>query len=248
MGSTAIGPTRPAVGWHVPEAEPVIRRFLRLVVAAAGLLAAASAAAQVNRDFRSGPPGNFDYYMLALSWSPTFCAFEGSRKDREQCEPGRRLGFVVHGLWPQLERGRLEDCDAFTRAPSRMALEEAEGVFPSLGLARHEWREHGPCTGLSPAEYFRDTRRAFERLRIPERFRSPERDFRTSPREVERAFVEANPGLRADMISVSCRTGRLREIRICFERDLRGFRSCPRTGDGGCPIDELLVTGPQSLD
>lgn len=223
----------------------MIRRSLRLLAAAAGIVAGASAAAQGTRAFRSGAPGDFDYYILALTWSPTFCALEGSRKDRDQCEPGRRLGFVIHGLWPQLERGRLEDCDAFARPPSRMALEEAEGVFPSLGLARHEWRKHGACTGLSPAEYFRDTRRAFERLRMPEAFRSPGREIRTSPRELERAFAEANPGLRADGISVSCRRGRLQEVRICFERDLRAFRSCPRAGGGGCPIDELIVTEPE---
>ena len=221
------------------------RRFLRFLAAAAGIVAGASAAAQEAREFRSGRPGEFDYYILALTWSPTFCAFEGSRKDRDQCEPGRRLGFVVHGLWPQLERGRLEDCDAFARPPSRMALDEAEGVFPSLGLARHEWRKHGACTGLSPAEYFRDTRRAFERLRIPEAFRYPAQDFRTSPRNLERAFADANPGLRADMISLRCRRGRLQEVRVCFERDLRAFRTCQTAGGSGCPIDELVVTGPQ---
>jgi ribonuclease T2 len=221
-----------------------MRRAFGALLAAA-IIAATGAAGQGFRDFRSGPPGAFDYYILALSWSPTFCAFEGGRRAEEQCEPGRRLGFVVHGLWPELERGRLGDCRDLSRPPSRMALEEARGVFPSEGLARHEWRVHGACTGKSPADYFADVRRAREGVRIPEAFRNPDRERTASPREVERAFTGANPGLRADMMSVTCRRGQLQEVRICLERDLRGFRSCPRQRGGGCPLDGLVVTEPR---
>src|ERR1700709_985537 len=32
-------------------------------------------------------PGDFDYYVLALSWSPGFCALSGGR-DRQQCDGG----------------------------------------------------------------------------------------------------------------------------------------------------------------
>src|SRR3954453_7669513 len=117
-----------------------MRRALRALFATAATFIASGAVGQGFRGFCSGPPGAFDYYILALSWSLTFCAFEGGRRAEEQCQPGRRLGFVVHGLWPELGRGRLEDCGDFSRPPSRVALEEARGVFPSEGLARHEWR------------------------------------------------------------------------------------------------------------
>jgi ribonuclease T2 len=220
-----------------------LKRLLRLGALAASFALAPIAFAQDARPFRSDPPGAFDSYILALTWSPTFCALEGGGRDREQCEPGRRLGFVVHGLWPQLDRGRLADCETVARSPSRAALNEAEGVFPSLGLARHQWRKHGSCTGQSPAGYFRDVRRAREQVRIPEVFAEAVVDRRTSPREIERAFVAANPGLRADMIAVTCRRDRLQEVRICFERDLRGYRSCGRADRSGCPIDEITVTG-----
>jgi ribonuclease T2 len=218
------------------------RTGLRAVFAAAALLLAGSAIAQGRGEFRGGTPGDFDYYILALSWSPTFCAFEGGRKGGEQCAPGRRLGFVVHGLWPQRERGRIENCGAFERPPSRMALEEAAGVFPSEGLVRHEWRKHGTCTGNSPAEYFRDARRAWEKLRIPDGFGKGGGERLVSKRDIERAFVEANPGLRGDMIAVTCRRNTLQEVRICFERDLGRFRSCPQIRSN-CPLEDIVVTG-----
>src|SRR5436853_4552929 len=50
-------------------------------------------------------PGDFDFYVLALSWSPSYCEVEGGRADRVQCAPGEDLGFIVHGLWAQREHG-----------------------------------------------------------------------------------------------------------------------------------------------
>ncbi len=208
------------------------------------MTAATAASAQDAREFRSSRPGDFDYYLLALSWSPTFCAAEGEEKEREQCAPGRRLGFVVHGLWPQREGVRLEHCETFVRPPSRLALEEAEGVFPSLGLARHQWRKHGTCTGRSPAEYFADVRRAAEKVRVPEALIGTNAPRRAAPIEIARAFVAANPGLRPDMMQITCRRGQLQEVRICLERDLRGFRSCPALAGTRCPIDAVAIPAP----
>ena len=213
-------------------------------LAAVALLAALSpgaAFAQSFRDVRGGPAGDFDFYVLALTWSPGFCALEGERKRREQCEPGQNLGFTVHGLWPQFERGYPTECGPPGRSPSRLALEEARGVFPDEALARHEWRRHGTCSGKSPAEYFRDVRRAREQVRIPERFRSAPRDASMTPIEIERAFAEANPGLRPDMMAIACRRGVLHEVRICMDKDLRGFRRCPEVDRSGCGFGEIRV-------
>jgi ribonuclease T2 len=206
---------------------------------------AGSASAQRAREIRGGPAGDFDFYALVLTWSPGFCEIEGERKGREQCEPGQNLGFVVHGLWPQFERGYPTECRPSERSLPRAALEEARGVFPDEGLARHEWREHGTCSGKSPAEYFRDVRRARERLRIPERFRSVARDASMTPVDIERAFAEANPGLRPDMMAVACRRGMLQEIRICMDKDLRGFRRCPAIDRSGCGFGDIRVNAPR---
>ena len=116
-------------------------------------------------------------------------------------------------------------------------------MFPDLGLARHEWRRHGTCSGESPAAYFRDARRARDRVRVPERFASPEGDRTATPIEIERAFAEANPDLRPDMMAVACRRGVLQEVRVCLDRDLQGFRRCPEVDRSGCRFGDLTVSG-----
>jgi ribonuclease T2 len=88
-------------------AAPAI--FAALLLALAGVTGTASA-----QDRRQNEPGKFDYYVLALSWSPSFCAANAERaparsKPDPQCGP-RPYSFVVHGLWPQYERGFPEFC------------------------------------------------------------------------------------------------------------------------------------------
>lgn len=191
---------------------------------------------------RGGAPGQFDFYVLALSWSPGFCAED--RRRSPQCEAGRRLGFVVHGLWPQHDRGFPTEC-GIDRSLPRAALEEAAGIYPDEGLARYQWRRHGTCSGLAPAEYVRAVRQARDRIRIPEPLAALARDAETSPQAVERAFADSNPGLRADMMSVQCRRGALQEVRICFTRDLRAFRSCPEVDRRACRVGPIRVTAPR---
>ena len=213
-------------------------------LAALALLAALSPgplSAQGSREIRGGPAGDFDFYVLALTWSPGFCELEGARKRREQCEPAQNLGFTVHGLWPQFERGYPTECGPSGRSPSRSALDEARDIFPDEDLARHEWRRHGTCSGRSPSEFFRDVRRARELVRIPERFRSVRGDRSMTSLQVERAFADTNPGLRPDMMSVVCRRGVLQEVRICLDRDLRGFRRCPEVDRSGCGFGDIRV-------
>ena len=189
---------------------------------------------------RGGTPGDFDFYVLALSWSPAFCAGEGGRRARTQCAPGSNLGFVVHGLWPQYERGYPSQCGA-ERSPSRIAMEEARGVFPEEGLARHEWRVHGTCSGLSPADYFRAVRRARDRVRVPDEFQRAGAPHNLTPLEIARAFAQVNPGLRPDTMAVVCRREALQEMRFCLDRDLRSFRSCPQVARAGCSFGALRL-------
>lgn len=207
------------------------------------LAALSGSAAAQGRSERGGVPGEFDFYVLALSWSPGFCELEGDGRgrDREQCAPGARLGFVVHGLWPQNERGFPSDCGPAGRTPSRIAMEQAAGLFPSEGLARHEWRKHGTCSGSSPSDYFADVRRARDKVVIPPALQKSERDQSWTAIDLERAFVAANPGLRTDMMSIACRRGVLQEVRICFSKDLRGFRTCEEVDRSGCRTREITV-------
>mgnify|MGYP000860382483 FL=1 len=193
---------------------------------------------------RGGRPGDFDFYVLALSWSPGFCTLEGDRKNRAQCDTGSGAGFVLHGLWPQYERGFPSDC-AGDRSPSRIAMDAARGVFPDEQLARYEWRKHGTCSGLAPRDYFDAAREAKQRVQIPARFRDIRGEQFMTPSEIERSFIGANPGLRADMIAVACQREVLQEIRICFDRNLKGFRTCPEVGRRDCRANDISVPAPR---
>lgn len=225
---------------------PTLTPLLRRQTLAIGLaLFAWPALAQAPRESRGAPAGEFDFYVLALSWSPGFCALEGERRGLDQCEPGRAFGFVIHGLWPQFNRGYPTECGPSGRFPGRQALDEATALFPSRNLAEYQWRKHGTCSGRSAPDYFRDARRARDNVRLPEALTRAAKDIELSPLDIERAFVEVNPGLRSDMIALACRRGVLQEVRICFDRTLKGFRTCPEVDKSGCSGGDLIVRAPR---
>lgn len=182
----------------------------------------------------SEAPGDFDFYVLALSWSPGFCATGGAEKARAQCADGANLGFVVHGLWPQNFRGYPSNCGPAGRYPSRIALDQTKGLYPDEGLARHEWAVHGTCSGKSPTDYFADVRRAREAITIPPQFVAPHDEQRWVPIDVQRAFIAANPRLRPGMMSIECTRTVLSEVRICMSKDLRNFVACPEVARHFC--------------
>jgi len=49
--------------------------------------------------------GAFDYYVLVLSWMPSYCRSEGRARKDGQCESSKPRAFRLHGLWPQYEKG-----------------------------------------------------------------------------------------------------------------------------------------------
>ena len=181
----------------------------------------------------------FDYYVLALSWSPEFCAKQTRSSHIAQCE--RNDGFVVHGLWPQFEKGFPTYCAPKGREPTRMALDTVRGVFPDEGLARYQWRKHGSCTGLAPGEYFVDVRAARAAIKIPAAYARPGLTKTVRLQELKRAFVDATRGLRADMINVQCHRGTLQEIRICFDKTLKTYRSCGADMRDSCGYGDITV-------
>jgi ribonuclease T2 len=205
------------------------------------------AASSASREDKGAPAGDFDLYILALSWSPGFCASGGSGRDRDQCRIGSDLGFVVHGLWPQSERSYPTYCQPTGRSPLRSDLDQIRSVMPSPGLARYEWAKHGTCSGLPPARYFASMAEAYSQIQIPEAFRAPASDVEASALDIERAFADANRGLRPDMTAIGCGRGPgggpvLQEIRICLTRDLKGFRQCPAEVErDGCRARSIIV-------
>ncbi len=181
---------------------------------------------------REHEPGVFDYYLLALSWSPTFCADVGDQRRDPQCSPrGRPYAFVLHGLWPQHERGWPQDCNSPDRGyVPRPVAQRMLDIMPSERLVFHEYRKHGTCSGLGVDGYFDLARRLHDKVRVPPRFVDLT-DARTtvSPGELMQDFMAANPGLEPDMIAVQCggAGNRLKEVRICFDKG-GNFRACGR--------------------
>ena len=106
-------------------------------------------------------PGRFDYYVLSLSWSPQYCA--QARGHEPQC--ARPYAFVVHGLWPQYERGYPSDCRTHARV-AEATIDRMLPIMPSRSLVIHEWRAHGSCSGSSPHAYFADVERAYNSIRV----------------------------------------------------------------------------------
>ena len=220
------------------------QKRLQLVLAAVLALPLAAAAAAQGVPYRERPdgdqrpwgarehrPGAFDYYVLALSWSPTYCADVGELRDEPQCQPGRArpYAFVLHGLWPQYERGWPEHCRSPDRGyVPRPVANRMRDIMPSDKLIFNEYRKHGTCSGLGVDGYFALARRLYDQVRIPERFVGlTDERLMLSPGELVADFVAANPGLEPDMLAVDCGGSghRLREVRICFDRG-GAFRRC----------------------
>jgi len=173
---------------------------------------------------------DFDFYVLTLSWSPTHCSSDagGGRDDDLQCRSGRPFGFVLHGLWPQHEKGWPEYCD--TSAPRRLkdsVMREALALSPSEKLVQHEWEKHGTCSGLSQEDYFAAAELAVESVRVPKAYKQPAKPLVTTANAVRRAFLDANPGLSASDILVTCRRNEIGEVRVCLDKELRP-RACSR--------------------
>lgn len=231
-----------------------LRRFAALAVlafAAAGSIAIAEQRTPWPSE-RFNPPqqrnvaGEFDYYALVLSWSPTYCSNSGDG-DQQQCNrsDGRRFSFILHGLWPQYEKGYPNSCRTARRpfVPQPL-IDSMLDIMPSSRLVIHEYRKHGTCSGLDPQGYFGTARRLFESVRIPERYKNPFETQRASPAEVVRDFARANPNLDPAAIAVGCGGpgNRLKELRVCFTKDGKP-RAC---GDNEnqrrmCSADSMYV-------
>ena len=171
--------------------------------------------------------GEFDYYVLALSWSPSWCRAEGADSGSPQCAPGRQLGWILHGLWPQYDVGWPSYCKGAARNPTRADTAAMADITGTAGLAWHTWNKHGRCTGLTSDAYFTLSRSAYEAISRPRLLRQLGRDVALPATVIEDAFLEANPRLTADMITITCRDNAIREVRICLSRELEP-RICGR--------------------
>lgn len=216
-------------------------RFTRLFLAGVMMLSTAPGAVP---PAQADTPGQFDYYALTLSWSPTYCQSDQGRNNRQQCAAGRRYNFVVHGLWPQYERGWPRDCGKANRYVPNKVIADILDIMPSKSLVIHEWRKHGTCSGLSAEAYFDVTRKLYEQVRIPARYLAPNKHIVTTPDQLKSDFVKTNPWLTRAALSVQCGNRRdranLRSLRVCFSRDLQ-VRACGGNERRACRATRLVM-------
>ncbi len=197
----------------------------------------------------AGPPPSatapFDYYVMALSWSPGFCDLGGRRKSPRQCAAGAGYGFVVHGLWPDNRFGPdPADCESEADVSSA-DLAAAQGLYPTDSLAAYEYRKRGTCTGLDADDYFASVRTVRDQIVIPPALQGVRVWRRMAPGEIRQAFIDANANLRADNIAVTCTRGELIDVRICVSRNLKAFATCPQVARMSCRRDSIAVAPPR---
>jgi ribonuclease T2 len=185
---------------------------------------------------QQGQAGQFDYYLLSLSWSPTYCLTH--QDDRAQCS-GKGYGFVLHGLWPQYDAGGYpRDCADSPLSAQAEAL--GETLYPSPKLVQHEWTQHGTCSGMDAESYFRTADRATAVVRTPNALEAPRTTLLMSGEAIASAFRTTNPSLPEDGLAVVCSRGQLSEIRICLDRAL-AVRSCGRDVRSTCPYGPVQI-------
>jgi ribonuclease T2 len=188
-------------------------------------------------------PGKFDFYVLALSWSPSYCA--GVRERTPGRRPGLQCGgrpfaFVVHGLWPQYERGFPSYCQVPAPRLSRSIVNRMLDLMPSPRLVLHEWDRHGTCSGLGGQAFFDAVRKARGKVKIPAEYLAPPVPLTVSPDAVADAFVKANPGLTRGAMAVACHGNRLSEVRLCMSKDF-AFKPCAQVARRSCKRPRVIM-------
>ena len=117
--------------------------------------------------------GDFDFYVLALSWQSAFCEMNQKKVEcRQQALRDYSASrFSLHGLWPN----RLNDKKhtyAYCNVDRHMVQADKKRRWCDLGevfvdselerkmpgvkscLHMHEWVKHGKCSGMKIEKYF----------------------------------------------------------------------------------------------
>jgi len=184
----------------------------------------------------SAATAQYDYFLLSLSWSPSYCLVHDD--DRAQCSKG--YGFVLHGLWPQnAEGGYPENC-ARDATLSSAAQSRGAGLYPSPRLMQHEWQRHGTCSGLDALGYFDTADRALAAVKIPVAFEAPRNNQLMDARDIVAAFRAVNPGIPDNGIVVACNRTELSEVRVCLDKSLQPIE-CGRGVRNSCPYLPLRI-------
>lgn len=173
-------------------------------------------------------PGQFDYYLLNLSWAPEFChnvqvlpeSHHAQRRARRAQDTGTECGtphgFVLHGLWPQNFNGTYP-ANCSTR-PGPANPSQYLDITPSLTLLQHEWSKHGTCTTLAPDDFFSTARTAFLAVKPPPQLGNVQQQLQLKPDDILGAFYAANPSYPQGSLVLSCGRNYLTAIEVCLDK------------------------------
>jgi ribonuclease T2 len=181
--------------------------------------------------------GQFDYYLLSLSWAPTYCLTHAG--DGAECV-GKGYGFVVHGLWPQYDAGGYPEKCSTQFEVSDAAASKGRTLYPSEHLMQHEWQEHGTCSGLDARTYFDTVDRATSAVKIPAILEAPQIDHSLTAAQIADLFHSANPQIPDHALTVACSRRSLSEVRVCLTKEL-SVRSCGSGVRTTCPPAAIRV-------
>lgn len=185
--------------------------------------------------------GDFDYYVMSLSWTPSWCSLEGDDRNSPQCMSGKGHGFTLHGLWPQYSKGGWPSfCRSHNRQPSRAMTAQMADIMGTSGLAWHQWKKHGSCSGLSAKDYYALSRQAYNQIKRPSIFRRLKKDITLDAGVVEDAFMESNPNLKDNQITITCRSHKIQEVRICLTKELE-LTECAKDVSYDCPLKDAQM-------
>jgi ribonuclease T2 len=146
----------------------------------------------------------------------------------------------VHGLWPQYDKGFPEYCQLPAPRLDHRVVASMLDLMPAPHLIFNEWDRHGTCSGQTPRAYFETVRKARAAVKIPPKYADVQQPLSVTPRDVEDAFINANPGLSPGAIAIGCTRKRLTEVRLCLSQDLQ-FRNCPGIAKRSCRHDQLVM-------
>jgi ribonuclease T2 len=214
-----------------------MKRIYASVAVLACFAVVISVDASKKRKTRTSPEASFDYYVLALSWAPNYCAGHPGDHSNE-CRIGQQANFVLHGLWPQSNQSDQPAACAPAQPVAHELVRHMLEYFPSRGLIQHEWQQHGVCSGLSAADYFGQVEQAVNSLKIPDQYRAVGQGQSFNVKDVERSFAQAN-NAPADAFRVSCHGGEMVNLQVCLSKDLR-YQACSASARE-CPAPQVLM-------